>query len=373
MATGILKTYDLTQGLYLDIEPMIHILSPFDVPLQGGQGADGRSALSTGPAFEKKVEWQDETLLTPLSSTHAAATTGQTYIVLQSGDTLRFSTGDIVLAGSEYLRVTGYGSTTDSLTVTRAYSGSADTIASGTSVVGVGTALPEGSDPENSRAVDRNGRYNLTQIFGPTKISVSGTENVVRKYGTEGVGEFNKQVANRTKEHFVAREQALLYGVRAEDGTNKWRTMGGLNYFISTNVDTTTTSITEAAVLAQVQACYDAGGNPDRLVLGSTQKRKFSALANGITVQEVRSADTRGTVVNYFDTDFGRITLLLNRWARVSDAWLFEREQAEIAVLRPMVFEMLAKTGDSMSGQIVDELSLKFRREGHSARFSALT
>ena len=65
MAIGKTTTYDLTTGLYLDIEPLIQILSPFDTPLLGLYGADGRSALANGPAFEKKVEWLDETLLTP--------------------------------------------------------------------------------------------------------------------------------------------------------------------------------------------------------------------------------------------------------------------------------------------------------------------
>lgn len=373
MATGIIKTYDLTTGLYLDIEGMIHILSPFDVPLQGGQGADGRSTLTTGTCFEKKVEWQDETLLTPLSAVAATATTGQTYIVLTAGDTLKFSTGDIVLVGAEYMRVTGYGSTTDSITVTRAYSGSAITVATDLQVVGVGTALPEGSDPENARAIDRTNRYNVTQIFGPTKISVSATENVVKKYGTEGVGEFNKQVANRTKEHFIAREQALIYGVRAEDLTNKWRTLGGLDYWITTNVDTTTTTFAESSLLAQAQIAYDAGGSPDRLMVGSTQKRKISGWKTDLVLQEALSKDARGTVVNYFDSDFGRISVLLNRWVRKQNAYLFSRDQAEISTLRPMTFEMLAKTGDSINGQIVDELTLKFRRQGHAAKFNALT
>lgn len=374
MAVGKATTYDLTTGLYLDIESMIHILSPFDTPLLGQYGADGRTALATGPCFEKKVEWLDETLLTPRSTTAAGATTGETNLTVASGDQNRFGTGDVLLlTNGEYVRVTGYGST-DVLTMTRAFGGStAGTITSGTAIVGVGTALAEGSDPENARYVDRNNRYNLTQIFGPHAIQVSGSENVVRKYGIEGTTEFEKQVANRSKEIAVSIEQALLYGVRYEDSTTKIRTMGGLIYWITTNVNSTTTVFTETSLLDAAQTCYDAGGTPDRAVMGSKQKRVASSFTSSGTLQIMRPDTGRGVVVDYFDSDFGRLSLLLDRWCRTADVMVFERDQASVETLRPLVFEMLAKTGDSMKGQIVGEKTMRLRRQSHAYRFSALT
>ena len=258
MPTGRMTTYDLTVGLYLDIENMIHLLDPFDIPLQGGSGADGRSALSTGTCFEKKVEWLDETLLVARSLLVGAHSTNATFVTVTTGDQLRFSTGDVILVENEYMRITGYGSTADTLLVTRTYAGTGRDARVGQVAVGVGTALAEGADPENARAIDRANRYNITQIFGPTAVQVSGSENAVKKYGIEGVGEFQHQVANRTKELAVSIDQALVYGVRLEDGANKWRTMGGLDYFITALVDTSTTTITESTVLDQLQASYNA-------------------------------------------------------------------------------------------------------------------
>lgn len=373
MATGLLQTYDLTTGIYLDIEPMIHILSPFDIPLQGGQGADGRSTLTTGSCFEKKVEWQDEELLTPISELAASFAAAATFLTLPAGDQLRFSSGDVLKINDEHVRVTGYGTTVNTLTVTREYAGTDVTHDIGDAVVGVGTALPEGSDPELPRAIDRNNRFNNTQIFGPTSVHVSGTENVVRKYGTEGVGEFNKQVANRTKEHFVGRDQALLYGTRVEDTTNGWRSFGGIDFWITTNVDSSTTTISEVALLSALQTTFDAGGRPDRLLVGATQKRKISAWTAALQLNDPRTSNARGTVVDFFDSDFGRVSVLLDRWVQPEDAFLFSREQAEITTLRPFVFEMLAKTGDSMKGQLLSEITMKFRRQSHAFKFSALT
>lgn len=375
MPTGKVTTYDLTVGVIVDMEDMIHLLSPFDVPLQGGQGAEGNSALSTGSCFEKKIEWLDEELLLPKSTAAATATTGEGVLTVATGHQGRFSTGDVLLlATGERVRITGYGTTADTLLVTRGFSSStAATIATSDTITSYGQALAEGSDPENARSLDRTARLNYTEIFGPTAVQVSGTENVIRKYGLSGTTEFDKQSANRIKEQFISVDQAILYGKALEDTSNKWRTMGGMIDFITTNVNSTTTTITEATLLDQIQTCYDAGGSPDRAVMGSKTKRVISAFASALTVNANLGDKARGTVVDAFDSDFGRITLLLDRWCRTKDLFLFNRDQAEIVTLRPMQFEMLAKTGDSMKGQVLTEKSLKFYRQAHAARFSALT
>jgi hypothetical protein len=371
------STYDLTTGIMLDIEDLIHLLSPTDTPLTGGYGADGRTALPNGSCFEKKVEWLHEDLLTPKSTLQTTLADGVgTSVVVPSGHGLRFSPGDVILIENEYIRITSIS--TDTFTVVRAFGGSSGAAhTSGVVILNLGQTLAEGADPEAARWKDRTGVYNMTQIFGPTAIQITGTENVVRKYGLGGQTEFQHQVANRTKEHWIEFEQALLYGVRVEDAGNKWRAMGGLAYYITTGngstVDSSTTTFTESALLALLQACYDLGGAPDRAVMGSKNKRLGSGFTSSGTIQIMRPDNERGTVVDYFDSDFGRIALILDRWCRTQDIFVFEREQAQIATLRPLVFEMLAKTGDSMKGQIVCEKSLKFRRFPHAGRFSALT
>lgn len=370
---GKTNTYDLATGIMLDIEPMIALLSPFDTPLTGQFGADGKSAIAQGSCFEKKVEWLDDELLTPRSTAGATCTTGGTTLTVATGDGHKFQTGDIVRYGTEFIRVTAYPGT-DQLTVTRGWGGStATTIPNAGDLVGVGLALDEGSDPENARFRDRVERYNLTQIFGPVAIQVSVTDDIVKKYGLEGTTEFQYQTANRVKENAVGVEQALMLGTRYDDTANHRRTMGGFDYYITTNVDSSSTAPTEAILLAAMQTCFVAGGEPDRLVVGPKQKRVISALAAGLQIQIGRTDNGRGQIVDYFDCDFGRISILMNRWARVSDGYLFARDQAELTTLRPLTFEMLAKTGDSKKGQIVSERSMKFRRQQHAYKFTAFT
>lgn len=378
MPQGTVTTYDLTTGVIVDMENLIHGLDPYDVPLLGSYSADGRTAIAKGTCFEKKVEWLDETLLTPRSTFNLTITTGTTAFTVPSADANKFGVGDVILADAEYVRVTAVASNGTDLTVTRGFNSStAVNHTSGVVAVGIGTSLAEGSDPGTARSVDRSARYNMTQIFGPHAIQVSATEDIVKKYGLPGgSGEFNYQAGQRAKEIGVSIEQAILYGTRAEDTGNEWRTMGGLAYYITTNHDSSTTTLTEAKVLDQLQNIFNAGGTADRIVLGAAQKRVFGTFGtplSGANVNLSRTDTGRGVVVDSYNSDFGQCMVLLDRWVRASDLFIFNRDQVELDTLRPLSFQMLAKTGDSIKGQMVAEKTLKVRREKHAAKFSALT
>lgn len=372
MATqGIVTTFDLTTGVKLDVEDMIWLISPFDVPLQGTMGSDGRTAISSDHIFEVKHEWLDESLLTPRSNLAQTAATSDNYILVTTGTGINFQTNDVVLLDSEYVLVTGYGTTADSLTVTRAFSGSQVQHANLDLVVDVGSAPVEGSDPQSARAVDRTDRFNYTQIWGPYAVQVSGTEQAIQKYGLRGT-EFDHQVADRTKELFIAREQSLLYGVRTLNSGTKQRTTGGLAFYITTNVDSTSTQLTDTTLQTNLQACFDNGGVADRVVIGSKQKRNFSNLDSG-QIRYVQETNVRGQKVDYYESDFGRQLVVLDRWVRPSDAFIFGRDQVTLATLRPVQLEMLAKTGDATKGQVVGESGLYVRRQSWAAWMNALT
>lgn len=376
MATGTMRTYDLTAGVKLDVEDQIWVITPFDVPLLGTQGSDGRSAISQDTCFEKKVEWLDEVLLVPRGTLASTCNTADTYVIVTTQ--INFQTGDVLILDDaansgvqEGVVVTGYGTTSNSLLVTRAFNqGVAGIHNSAVPVVGTGQANAEGADAGTARAVDRTDRFNWTQIFGPTVVQVSGSENAVQKFGLTGT-EFDHQLANRIKEAFVSLEAAILYGQLLENTGTGQRTMGGFQYYITSNVDSATTSLTESALLTQLQAAFDAGGNPDRLVAGSKQKRNISAI-NSSNIRYAQDTNIRGQAIDYYDSDFGRQMVVLDRWCRTSDLFGFSRDQATVMTLRPLTFEMLAKTGDSAKGQVVGEKSLRFRRQSHSFQFTAL-
>ena len=381
MPLGTAATYDLTVGVKLDFEEFIYTLTPVDVPLLGSyNGTDTpfgpqRSVFGEETAMAKKVEWQDEELLTPRTTLAATLTTADTVITVASGARLRFATGDILRMDAEVVRISGYGTTTDTLLITRAFGGSDAQHSNASQVVGIGTAAAEGSDPSAHRFLDRTARYNMTEIFGPTEIKVSESEETIAnkggKYGA--ASEFDHAVANRLKETAVAIEQAIIYGVRVEDTSNEWRAMGGLLYYITTNVDSTTTNaISYSAIRTQAQSSYNNGGMVDTLIVPPAQKVKLSDF--DATLVRLDQSDTRrGSVVGQILTDFGVANVLVDRWLRTTDMIGVDSQYISKVTLRPLTFEMLAKTGDSRHGMTVCEKSLKVRLESRHFRFSTLT
>ena len=369
---GTFQTYDLNVGIKLDVENLIRLIDPFDVPLQGGYGADDLTALSHDQVFETKFQWLDENLLTPKTTAAATAGTTATVLYLATGTGINFQTGDLIQFDGEQAQITGYGTTADTVIVTRGFnSTTAVTVATGDTVIGIGSVLAEGSNPPSARAKDRNNRQNYTQIFGPVAVQVSGTEQVVQKYGLTGT-EFDHQLALRVKELNIQVEQALINGIPSAGSGTVGRTMGGINYWITTNVDSTSTSFSDSVLLTQLAACFNAGGRPDRLVVGTKAKYGLSGI-NSSEIRYQQQTDRRGQKVDFYVSDFGVTSIVLNRWCLPNQAFLFSRDQATISVLRPTQFEMLAKTGDSMQGQVVAEKSMKFRVQSHAAKFTALT
>jgi hypothetical protein len=379
MPTGVLSSFDLTVGVKVNMDESIYVLSPLDSPMINGTDADGLSVISSAPVNETEFFWMDENILVPRSSLGGTVTTAGTDLILASAaDRLKFSTGDVVKVAtvltSEIIRVTGYSVTTaTNLLVTKGYDGTTSAQhLTGATVIGLGTALPEGSDPEAARAQDRSSRSNYTQIFGPTLIHLTATEQVVGKYGVSN--EFARQVYNRMKENVIAREQAYIYGRKTTSTTTEIRTTGGLVNYITTNTDTTSTQLTVATVQAMQQLAFNQGGVWDRLMANPGSLGDLNLTTDTSRVRQEVQDSRRGRVPTMeILTEFGGVSVVRNRWMHPFDAVGFARENVIRRVMRPLVLERLAKTGDSDKAQIVCEEGLEVKGESHGALFRNLT
>lgn len=376
--TVVPKTaYDLTVGVVVNMDEAIYLISPDDSPLITGMGADGLSVISSQPVDEIVFSWMHDTLLLPRSAvTGGAITTGDTIVTVTSGDRSKFSTGDVLRINKvgnvdEIIRISGYGTTTDTLLITRAYSGTATNYASGAIIVGLGTALPEGDDPESPRTVDRTETSNVTQIFGPTSIALSRTEQRVRKYGV--ANEFAHQVNGRMVENVISREQAYLYGRKFNSTTAKVRMTGGLMNFLQTNLDTSTTAANATNLQASLQTCYNLGGVPDRYMSNPVGFADLNDIGNTgivrVTIDDPRRGRIRAAMI---DTEFGSLSLVRNRWMLPGNGIGFRRDNVIRRVLSPLVMERLAKTGDSDKVQIVCEEGLEVKGEKHAFAYANL-
>lgn len=366
---------NLDTGLKLNIDELIYMLSPMDLPMTLGVDADGSMVVRTMPVDQTTFKWQDEEILTPRAPLAALATTGTTGLTVATGEALRFSTGDLIrivksTGATESVVVTGVSNAT--VTVTRGYNSSTATnLSTGDMLIGIGSLLLEGSDPENFRARDRDLRTNYTEIFGPYKIQMSRTAQKVSKYGV--TDEWSKQVFNRTRELMIRIEQALLLGTALDDGAGK-RSTGGLLHFLTSNVNSSATQLTLANIATLQQTCYNAGDVPLVLVANPATLAQLNDIENTSTMRVVQTDSRRGRArVTVLDTEFGTTTIVRNRWCHPYHAFLIKPEGVIRRIFDPLMYQPLAKTGDSDKAQIVCEEGFEIKGYQHMAVFTGLT
>ena len=379
---GKVTSYDLDVGVKINMDELIYMISPVDSPLINGIGTDGRQLLASSAVDQTTFKWMDEELLLPTAAADAVnSNTGTSVVVVSvsAADSYKFQVGDLVTIMDEgavqhaaVLRVTAVNNSTGDLTVACWAIHAAQTaIAVGDVVTCLGTALAEGSDPGTARSADRTIRSNYTQIFGPTPVHMSRTEQQINRYGVSD--EFAKQLYGRSVENVITREQAFLYGQPVDDTTNKMRSTGGLNYWISSNIDTTTT-LTLASLESLMQTCYNNGGVPDLLVANPTSMATLNDISDSGRVRTVIDDPRRGRVpVTSVFHEFGETQLVRNRWVHKETAFVIKKENVQRRVIQPLVVEALAKTGDSDKVQIVCEEGLQVKGESHMGKWSTLT
>jgi hypothetical protein len=268
--------------------------------------------------------------------------------------------------------VTGYGTTTDTLEVTRSFGADAATTHdTGDYVYQIGLALNEGADPENTRVTDRTDNSNRTQIFGPTKVKMSRTEQHVRKYGIGN--EFAHQLGQRTKENVISREHAFLYSELTNDTTNKRRTTDGLYRRITTNTSVSTT-LNVLNIQGLQQTVYDQGGDPTVMMSNPKALEDINSITDTGIVRVTNVDSMRGRRrVTLLVTEFGDLSIVRNRWINPQHAFLLKPGNIVRRVMTPLRATMLAKTGDSDSMMIVAEEGLEIKGEEHMGRFTTLT
>ena len=380
---GKVTSYDLAVGVKINMDELIYMISPTDSPFINGIGTDGRQLLGSSPVDQQEFKWMDEELLIPRATVTdtGSAGAGATDVTVSAADSYKFQVDDLITIGeadaavnAAVKRVTHVNNTAGVLTLAD-WANSADwpatTAAHADTVICVGTALVEGSDPGEARSADRTIRTNCTQIFGPTPIHMSRSEQQVTRYGVSD--EFAKQVYGRSVENVITREQAYLYGQYNNDTSNKRRSTGGLNYHITSNTDTSTT-LTVSALEALQQKCYNAGGMPDLLIANPASFATLNAVSDSGRVRTVIDDPRRGRVpVASVFTEFGETQMLRNRWCHAETAFLIAKDGISRRVMQPLVVEALAKTGDSDKVQIVCEEGLQVKGEQHMGKFTTLT
>ena len=304
------STYD-TIGIREDLSDLIAMISPTDTPFQSG--------ISMRKATQTKFEWQTDALATAVDTN--ANLEGDDAVTDASTPTVRLDNQTQIL--DKVPRVTG-----------------------------------------TNRAVDAAGRAD----------------------------EMDYQIMKRTKEIKRDLEKSLLANKAKVVGDNSTaRVMGGIESWIATNTDFGATGVdpagngsdartdgtlrafTEAQLKIVIAACWDEGGEPDTIMVGSFNKQALSAFSGGSTRQIDADEKKIVNAVDIYVSDFGTMRVMPNRFQRPESAYVLEMDRWKQAALRPLFRENLAKTGDTDRVQLILETSLQSNNEAASGGVFDLT
>ena len=227
---------------------------------------------------------------------------------------------------------------------------------------------------------------NKTQILKKA-INVSGTAQAVKQAGVSR--QYAYQMALRTKELKKDVEYALLQNKlsRADNGTNG-RLMTGLPCWMQTNYAAgasgakatssaactagTTRLPTEAMLKSLLTDIYNAGGNPDTIMMAPDIRVKMSeVLTGGGTKMEKAETKKATAVIDVYVSDFGALKLVPNRVQAYETfsktcAFVLDPQYWKVAYLRGFREERLAVTGDSLKGHVLVECTLEARNDASS-------
>jgi hypothetical protein len=143
----------------------------------------------------------------------------------------------------------------------------------------------------------------------------------------------------------------------------------------ATRTDGTQRAFTEAQLKTVLQSIWNNGGKPGVVMTGGFNKQQFSTFTGRASPIEETSSKKIVAAVDAYESDFGRVKVVPNRFQRTRDVLVLEMDKWKLAYLngRKMVSIKLAKTGDSDRRQILSEYALEACNEKASGGVFDLT
>lgn len=141
----------------------------------------------------------------------------------------------------------------------------------------------------------------------------------------------------------------------------------------ATRTDGTQRAFTEALLKPVLKLVWDEGGDPGLIMVGGFNKQQFSTFTGRSTPQEDAKAKKIVNSVDFYESDFGKQSVVANRFMRARDCLILDMEMWGVDYLRNMKTVELAKTGDSERFQMVCEYCLVAKNEKASGIVADLT
>jgi len=362
-------SFDDTVGIPLDISDVLSAILLVDDQLL--------SKVPSGAAVPDVTHRWVEDQLQANSVTAAEGseiTAGDLTLSVTTGQGARVRIGallrDKASGKEEILQVTAIS--TDDLTVTRGYgTTTGETHAATAEFEIVAQPKQEGADTQNSKNSNtKTERNNLAMIF-ERGIFVTGTYEA-RKYVVPKDHlkyEINKMLLELRREMSTA----VYNSIKSAAGSDSiLRTFEGireaLRFTASTNLVTTSESLTPGVLEDLLQQCWDDGGSPNLIATRANLFRRIGEFYSD-RIRYAPSDRVRGQFVNKFQSSLGyELDLLANHWVNEGDLVALDMTRVKLQPFRPMKVEAMARTGDAMKWQMLGEyvLEVRNRLESHA-------
>lgn len=139
--------------------------------------------------------------------------------------------------------------------------------------------------------------------------------------------------------------------------------------------DGTQRVFTEQLLKTVLQSIWNNGGKPDTIMTGGFNKQVFSTFTGRASPFEETKAKKITASVDAYESDFGTLKVVANRFSRPRDVLVLQMDMWAIAYLngRKMVSIPLAITGDSQRKEVLSEYALEARNEKASGGVFDLT
>ena len=137
--------------------------------------------------------------------------------------------------------------------------------------------------------------------------------------------------------------------------------------------DGTQRAFTESMLKDVCQKVFTSGGDPDMLMVGTTQKQTVSTFTGNNTRMQDTSDGKLMTAISVYTSDFGTFKVVPNRFQRNRTAFLLQTDMWQLNTLRATQVIDLAKTGDADKKMLVVEYGLQSNQEAASGAVRDLT
>lgn len=251
-------------------------------------------------------------------------------------------------------------------------------------------AQPEGNDFTGVAATPTVRLGNIAQISAKYPV-VSGTQQAVKHAGRSNEMAYQEMLKGMELKRDM---ETVLFGTNQAKSSTDPRNCASILSWIYTNTvfgagganptaatgaytrtDGTQTRFTENNLKTVLSSIWTVGGKPDLILAGAFNKQVFSTFTGRATPTETTKEKKITAAVDAYESDFGKLKIVPDRFQRPRDILVLETDKWAIAYLngRKFVSLYVAPTGDSEKREILSEYTLVARNEKSSGGVFDLT